>query len=89
MMDFRGKLDPFQLFKAEYSEADRSIKRHESVYWKELLAVLSFAMNYPLNISEEDMQRLQKVLMPLISIVIAFVPQRSVKEMLAMYEAEC
>lgn len=88
MMDFRGKLDPFQLFKAEYSEADRSIKRHESVYWKELLAVLSFAMNYPAKyLSAEDMQRLQKVLMPLISIVIAFVPQSSVEEMLAMYEA--
>jgi len=88
MMDLRERLDPFQLFKAEYMEAEKSIKRKESVYWKEMLAVLSFAMNYPAKyLSAEDMQRLTKVLMPLISIVIAFVPQGSAKEMLALHEA--
>jgi len=88
MMELRERLEPFQLFKAEYIEAEQSIKRKESVYWKEMLAVLSFAMNYPAKyFSAEDMQRLQKVLMPLISIVIAFVPQSSVEEMLALHEA--
>lgn len=88
MMELRERLDPFQLFKAEYIEAEKSIKRHQSVYWKEMLAVLSFAMNYPAKyLSAEDMQRLQKVLMPLISIVIAFVPQRSCIELLALHEA--
>jgi len=88
MMELRERLDPFQLFQAEYIEAEQSIKRKESVYWKEMLAVLSFAMNYPAKyFSAEDMQRLQKVLMPLISIVIAFVPQSSVVEMLALHEA--
>lgn len=88
MKGFREKIAPFQLFKAEYAEAEKSIKLHESVYWKEMLAVLSFTMNYPAKyFSAEDMQRLQKVLMPLISIVIAFVPQASVEEMLALYEA--
>jgi len=88
MMDQRERRPPFQLLKAEYTEADKSIKRKESVYWKEMLAVLSFAMNYPAKyLSAEDMQRLQKVLMPLISIVIAFVPQSSVEEMIALYDA--
>jgi uncharacterized NAD(P)/FAD-binding protein YdhS len=88
MMDLREKLEPFQLFKAEYVEAEKSIRRHESIYWKELLAILSFAMNYPAkHLSAEDMQRLQKVLMPLISIVIAFVPQSSCEEMIAMHDA--
>ena len=88
MMDLRERLPAFQLFKAEYIEAAQSIKRKESVYWKEMLAVLSFAMNYPAKyFSAEDMQRLQKVLMPLISIVIAFVPQSSVEEMMALHEA--
>lgn len=88
MMELRERVDAFQLFKAEYKEADKSIKRKESVYWKEMLAVLSFAMNYPAKyFSAEDMQRLQKVLMPLISIVIAFIPQSSVEEMLALHEA--
>jgi len=88
MMELRERLDPFQLLKAEYAQAEKSIKRKESVYWKEMLAALSFAMNHPAKyFSAEDMQRLQKVLMPLISIVIAFVPQRSCEELLALHHA--
>lgn len=88
VMELRERLDPFTLFKAEYAEAEKSIRRKESVYWKETLAVLSFTMNYPAKyLSAEDMQRLQKVLMPLISIVIAFVPQSSVEELLALHDA--
>lgn len=88
MMDLRERIDPFQLFKAEYAEAEMSIKRKKSVQWKEALAILSFAMNYPAkHLSAEDMQRLQKVLMPLISIVIAFVPQNSCRELIALHEA--
>ena len=88
MMELRERLDPFLLLKAEYAEAEKSIKRKESVYWKEVLAVLSFAMNYPAKyLSAEDMLRLQKVLMPLISIVIAFIPQASCRELMALHDA--
>jgi len=88
VMNKRAHSEPFKLFKAEYIEAEESIEKEESVYWKELLAVLSFAMNYPAKyFSAEDMLRLQKTLMPLISIVIAFVPQSSVEEMMALHEA--
>lgn len=88
MMELREQLDPFQLLRAEYAEAAKSIKRKESIYWKEMLGVLSFAMNYPAKyFSAEDMQRLQNTLMPLISIVIAYVPQSSCEELLALYNA--
>ena len=88
MMSFRENMEPFQLFKLEYLEAEKSIKNKESIYWKEMLAVLSYAMNYPAKyLSAEDMQRLQKVLMPLISIVIAFAPQSSCDELLALHDA--
>lgn len=88
MMAMRESIDAFQLLKGEYAEAEKSIKRKHSVYWKEMLAVLSFAMNYPAkHLSAEDMLRLQKVLMPLISIVIAFVPQSSCKEIIALHDA--
>jgi uncharacterized NAD(P)/FAD-binding protein YdhS len=88
MMSMRERVDPFIFFKAEYAEAAQSIRRHESVYWKEMLAVLSFAMNYPAkHFSAEDMRRLQHVLMPLIAIVIAFVPQRSCEEMIALHDS--
>ncbi|RZJ67489.1 MAG: hypothetical protein EOO50_05750 [Flavobacterium sp.] len=88
IMKSRENIDPFDLLKAEYDEAEKSMKRHESVIWKELLAVLSFTMNPPAKyFSAEDMIRLQSVLMPLISIVIAFIPQSSCKELLALHDA--
>ncbi len=88
MMAQREMVDPFLFFKLEYIEAQQSIERRESVYWKELLATLSFAMNYPAkHLSAEDMLRLQAVLMPLISIVIAFVPQSSCEELMALHDA--
>jgi uncharacterized NAD(P)/FAD-binding protein YdhS len=88
MMEFRESVDPFQLLKAEYAEADKSIRRKQSVYWKEMLGVLSFTLNYPAKyLSAEDMQRLKKLLMPLISIVIAYIPQSSAEELLALRQA--
>ncbi|RYF98636.1 MAG: hypothetical protein EOO02_18525 [Chitinophagaceae bacterium] len=88
MMSLRESLDPFVLFRSEFAEAEKSIRRRRSVYWKEALAELSFTLNYPAKyLSAEDMIRLKKVLMPLISIVIAFVPQSSCLEMLALHEA--
>jgi len=88
MMAYREKAEPFELFKREYIEAEKSIRKKESVYWKEALAILSFTMNYPAKyLSAEDMQRLQQVLMPLISIVIAFVPQSSCRVLFALHDA--
>lgn len=88
MMHRRQKPDAFELFKYEYAEAEKSIERQQSIYWKEALAVLSFAMNYPAKyLCAEDVQRLQKVLMPLISLVIAFVPQSSCRDLMALHNA--
>ncbi len=88
MMSLRDTLDAFVLFRAEYAEAEKSIRRKESVYWKEMLAELSFTLNYPAKyLCAEDMIRLKKVLMPLISIVIAFVPQSSCRELMALHDA--
>ncbi|WP_316757538.1 FAD/NAD(P)-binding protein [Pedobacter aquatilis] len=88
MMNERHAHSAFELLELELSEADRSIKNRESVNWKEMLAVLSFAMNYPAkHFSAEDMARLKKNLMPLISVVIAFAPQGSVHELVALWKA--
>lgn len=88
MMSLRERVDAFNLFEGEYLEAEKSIERQQSVLWKEELATLSYALNYPAkHLSAEDMLRLKKVLMPLISIVIAFVPQGSVRELLALHKA--
>lgn len=88
MMEMRERVPAFDLLRAEYVEAEKSIQRKKPVHWKESLAVLSFAMNRPAkHFSAEDMLRLKQVLMPLISVVIAFVPQRPCLELLALHEA--
>ncbi|WAC40058.1 FAD/NAD(P)-binding protein [Pedobacter sp. SL55] len=88
VMELRERLDAFQLFRAEYREAAQSIRRRQSVYWKELLCALSYTLNYPAKyFSAEDMLRLKKKLMPLISLLIAFVPQSSAEELLALHSA--
>lgn len=88
MLKIRKELDSFTLFKAEYLEAEKSIARRESISWKELLSAFSYAMNYPAkHFSAEDMLRLRTVLMPLITVIIASLPQDSYKEIIALYEA--
>jgi len=88
MMSKREAMEPFALFRKEYEEAGKSIEGERPIYWKEMLAALSFAMNFPAkHFSAEDMLRLQKHLMPLISVVIAFVPQGSCETLLALHDA--
>ncbi|MBD3581288.1 FAD/NAD(P)-binding protein [Flavobacterium selenitireducens] len=88
MMELREALDPFVLLEAEYEQAEKSIRRKESILWKEQLAVLSFTLNPPAKyFCAEDMLRLQKVLMPLISLIIAFIPQSSCLELLALHKS--
>lgn len=88
MLTIREELDSFELFKAEYREAQKSIKRHESVIWKEALSAFSYAVNYPAkHFSAEDMLRLKKTLHPLISVIIASLPQSSYREIIALYNA--
>ena len=87
-MERRERSDPFHFFKAEYEEALESLAKRESIPWKENLAILSFALNYPAkHFSAEDMLRLKEVLLPLISIVIAFVPEGSCEELIALHHA--
>jgi uncharacterized NAD(P)/FAD-binding protein YdhS len=88
MMDIRKQADAFQLFKAEYREAASSIRREKPVYWKELLSALTYAINYPAkHLSAEDTLRLHSALMPLIGVIVAFVPQQSCEQMIALYDA--
>ncbi len=88
MMSMRQDKDPFQLFREEYAEAERSIENEKSIFWKEMLAELSFIINYPAKyFSAEDMMRLKQVLMPLMSLVIAFAPQKSCEELFALHDA--
>ncbi|WP_294296596.1 FAD/NAD(P)-binding protein [uncultured Chryseobacterium sp.] len=88
MLSLRDELDSFELFKAEYREAQKSIERHQTIAWKEMLAAFSYAINYPAkHFSAEDMMRMRKTLLPLISVIIASLPQSSYREIIALYNA--
>jgi hypothetical protein len=88
VMSMREKKDPFELFRQEYEQAEKSIEERKSIFWKEMLAELSFTLNYPAKyLSAEDMLRLKNVLLPLISVIIAFVPQSSCDELFALHRA--
>lgn len=88
MLEIRKDVDSFDLFKAEYKEAQKSIRNKQSITWKETIYAFSYAMNYPAkHFSAEDMLRLQKVLMPLISVIIAALPQSSYHELMALHDA--
>lgn len=88
MLELRERLDSFQLFRAEFAEAEKSIQRHQTIAWKETLSAFSYAINYPAkHFSAEDMIRLRKTLLPLISVIIASLPQSSYKELIALYDA--
>lgn len=88
MLQIRKDLDSFLLFKAEFEEAEKSIHRQQSISWKETLSAFSYAVNYPAkHFSAEDMTRHKKTLMPLISIIIASLPQSSYHELMALHRA--
>ena len=88
MFKDRENIDGFQLLEQEYKEAEESIENRTSLVWKETLGALSYAMNYPAkHMSAEDMLRLKKVLMPLVSLIIAYLPQGSCRELLALHNA--
>ena len=88
MMDKRKSIEAFNLLNEEYKEAEKSIEREESIIWKETLGALSYAVNYPAkHFSAEDMLRLKKYMMPLISVIIAYVPQSSARELMALNKA--
>lgn len=87
LMEKRLHKDAFELFKAEFYEAEQSIENREPIVWKETLTELSYVINYAIkHFSAEDMLRFKKFLSPLISIIIAFVPQSSAREILTLHE---
>lgn len=90
MLALRESTDPFVLLEEECRQAARSIEKKESIPWKEMLGVLSFALNYPAKyFSAEDMLRYKSTLHPLLGLIIAYIPQSSCKELLALHKAGC
>lgn len=88
MLEMRKQNDCFTVFRWEYEEARESIVAQKTIAWKEALSTFSYCMGYVAkHFSAEDMLRFRKTLNPLISIIIAALPQSSYHEIMALHEA--
>lgn len=86
----REAQEPFALLRKEYLDGVDSLKTKRPVPWKEALSAFSFALNFPAkHMSAEDMIRLHEHLLPLVAIVIAYLPPSSCEEILALHDAGC
>ena len=80
--------DPFEGMRRELPEARRSVGRDVPIRWKEVLDDLMYALNYHADLMPaEDHRRLRKVLMPFLMNVIAAMPIKSARTLLALREA--
>ncbi|MBP7862246.1 FAD/NAD(P)-binding protein [bacterium] len=86
----REQRDAFELLREEYLDGVDSLQTKRPVPWKEALSAFSFALNFPAkHMSAEDMIRLHEHLLPLVAIVIAYLPPSSCEELLALHDAGC
>jgi len=90
MLSKREAQEPFELLREEYLDGIDSLQTKRPVPWKEALSAFSFALNFPAkHMSAEDMIRLHEHLLPLVAIVIAYLPPSSCEEMLALHDSGC
>lgn len=90
MLSKREQREAFELLREEYLDGVDSLQTKRPVPWKEALSAFSFALNFPAkHLSAEDMIRLHEHLLPLVAIVIAYLPPSSCEELLALHDAGC
>lgn len=81
-------IDSFEGMRREMTEAEEDAKNHRPAHWKEVLDDLMFTMNYHAELmSAEDHIRFRKTVMPFLMNVIAAIPIKSARIMLALHDA--
>lgn len=84
----RRNKQPFDYFADELRIARVSMEQKEAIHWKEMIAFLNSTINlYAKHMFAEDILRVRRNLMPLISNVIAHLPHDSCEELLALHQA--
>lgn len=86
----RQKHDQFDLLRQEYAVSFASIRNREPIFWKEILDDVAYTLNfYAKYLNQRDFLRARDRLMPLVSHVVAFLPQQSCEQLLALHDAGC
>lgn len=80
--------DPFEGMRSELPEARRSLHRDRPIRWKEVLDDLMYTLNFHAELLRaEDRERWADVVMPLLLNVVAALPLRSARILLALRDA--
>ena len=88
MSDRHDYVDSFEGMQKEYSEAKDSVKKHRPIHWKETLDDIMYCLNYHAELMPaEDHILLKKTVMPFLMNVIAAMPLKSARMLLALHDA--
>ena len=80
--------EPLEGMRAEMPEAERSIRRGRPIHWKEVLDDLMFTLNFHFEwLYAEDVLTYRATVVPFLMNVIAAMPLKSAKTLLALYDA--
>lgn len=80
--------DPFELMKLEFDDARRKIRNHRPTQWKEILDDLMYTLNFHAGLlPAEDHLELRKTILPFVMNVMAALPLKSAKILMAVHEA--
>ena len=80
--------EPFEGMRAEMPEAEVSIRRGRPIHWKEVLDDLMFTLNFHFEwLYAEDVLTYRETVVPFLMNVIAAMPLKSAKTLLALYDA--
>ncbi|SCY90601.1 Uncharacterized NAD(P)/FAD-binding protein YdhS [Rhizobium sp. NFACC06-2] len=90
MINSRKSNEPFELLRQDYAASFASIRDRRPIYWKEILDDVTYMLNFYTRYFEAaDLLRVREHLMPLISHLVAVLPQKSCEELLALHDAGC
>ncbi|MCJ9669420.1 MULTISPECIES: FAD/NAD(P)-binding protein [unclassified Neorhizobium] len=86
----RKARDPFELLREEYVISVASIRDRSPIYWKEVLDDITYTLNFHIRyLKPSDIMRVHNQLMPLLTYLVAVLPQQSCEQILALHEADC
>jgi len=86
----RKSKEPFTYLREEYEVSVASIREKTPIFWKEVLDDMSYTLNFHIRyLKPADVLRVHKQLMPLLTYLVAVLPQQSCEQILALSEANC
>lgn len=87
----RRRIDtPFELLKEDYLNSVASSRDRTPIFWREVLDDITYTLNfYTRYLNRADRTRLEKYFMPLVTYLVAVLPQQSCEHLLALRAAGC